>query len=325
MSIWRSLAIVVLVSCSGAAAPKSPPLSTTAPPGAEAANAATGDGAEPRSSADDPVCARLVDADPGAADADADATDAAASSDGDDGDGSTGRRRKKLERISACSVARVNFTRDAEAILAARGRTGKPAPRTPWDHKTRPERLDLIRRRFELAPDELAQLSRTGVVVPARLTQPGYAYAYHEIFQSQLPVYITADSVFHAIFASHDAIVEKLERASLAPALGEALDRMHCALAAATAYPADTVRDLDLYLTVARSLASRGEVHSMRGDAAVDAAASDLVAKVHAAAGAERIALFGRDRLVDFTAYTPRGHYTSSEDLTSYFLAAMWT
>src|SRR5215468_5491788 len=281
MSIWRSLAIAVLVSCSRAAAPKPPPVSAPAPP------------------------------------------DAAAG--GDDGDGSAGRRRKKLERISACSVARVNFARDAEAILAARGRTGKPAPRTPWDHKARPERLDLIRRRFELASDELAQLNRTGVVVPARLAQPGYAYAYHEIFQSQLPVYITADSVFHAIFASHDAIVEKLEHASLAPALGEALDRMHCALAAATDYPADTVRDLDLYLTVARSLASHGEVHSIRGDAAIDAAASDLVARVHAAAGAERIALFGRDRLVDFTAYTPRGHYTSSEELTSYFLAAMWT
>ena len=321
MSIWRSLAIVVLVSCSGAAAPRSPPVSAPAAPGAEAVNPAGHDTADPAprpSGADDPVCTKLADADP--------AGDASASSAGsEDGDGDAGPRRKKLPPINACSVARVNFTRDAEAILAARGRTGKPAPRTPWDHKTRPERLDLIRRRFELAPDELAQLNRTGVVVPARLAQPGYAYAYHEIFQSQLPVYITADSVFHAIFASHDAIVEKLERASLAPALGEALDRMHCALAAATDYPADTVRDLDLYLTVARSLASHGEVHSIRGDAAVDTAASDLIARVHAAAGAERIALFGRDRLVDFTAYTPRGHYTSSEELTAYFLAAMWT
>ncbi|HEX3480769.1 MAG TPA: DUF3160 domain-containing protein [Kofleriaceae bacterium] len=333
MSIWRSLAIAVLVSCSGAAAPKPPPVSASAPGGAEAATAVVNEAAGPAgspSAATDPVCGKLADADPGGGDAtagDPGATDPGATDDaaaGDEGD-SSGRRRRKLERISACSVARVNFARDAEAILAAHGRTGKPAPRTPWDHRTRPERLDQVRRRFELAPDELAQLGRTGVVVPARLTQPSYAYAYHEIFQSQLPVYITADSVFHAIFASHDAIVEKLERASLAPALGEALDRMHCALAAATDYPADTVRDLDLYLTVARTLAGHGEVHSIRGDAAVDAAASDLVTRIRAAAGAERVALFGRDRLVDFTAYTPRGHYASSEDLTSYFLAAMWT
>ena len=88
---------------------------------------------------------------------------------------------------------------------------------------------------------------------------PSYAYGYHEIFQSQLPVYITADSLFHAIFASHDAIVAKLESSSIAPVLAAALDRMHCALPAASAdYPAETVRDLDLYLTVARSLDARG-------------------------------------------------------------------
>ncbi|HEX3765089.1 MAG TPA: DUF3160 domain-containing protein [Kofleriaceae bacterium] len=330
MSIWRSLAIAVLMSCSGAAAPKSPPVSAPAVPHAPPEAAADTATAPAASAARDPACARLADAAPEASDV-SDASDASDASDDardaatgtDDGDG--GGRHKKLPQITACSVARVNFARAADAILAARDRPGKPAPRTPWDHRTPPERLDAIRRRFELAPDELAQLRRTGVVVPARLTQPGYAYAYHEIFQSQLPVYITADSVFHAIFASHDAIVEKLERASLAPALGEALDRMHCALAAATDYPADTVRDLDLYLAVARSLASHGEVKSIRGDAAVDAAAADLVARIHAATGAERLELFGRDRVVDFTAYTPRGHYTGSEELTAYFLAAMWT
>jgi hypothetical protein len=326
MSIWRSLAIAVLVSCSGAAAPKSPP--APAAGSTPAAMSEAGGPAPTAASPDrDPACARIADAHADAQGGDTGgATDAGVGAAAEDGDGGAGPRHKKVGPIHACSVARVNFARDAEAILAASRRPGKPAPRAPWDHKARPERLDLIRRRFELAPDELAQLGRTGVVVPARLTQPGYAYAYHEIFQSQLPVYITADSVFHAIFASHDAIVEKLERASLAPALGEALDRMHCALAAATDYPADTARDLDLYLTVARTLASHGEpVRSLRGDPAVDAAASDLVARIHAAAGAERISLFGRDRLVDFTAYTPRGHYTSSEELTSYFLAAMWT
>jgi hypothetical protein len=320
MSIWRSLAIVVLVSCSGAAAPKSPPASS---PAAAPPPEAVAEAAAPASSARDPACARLTDADEKASDA-SDASDAATGA--DDGDGDGGPRHKKVGPINACSVARVNFSRDADAILAAHGRPGKPAPRAAWDHKARPERLDLIRRRFELAPDELTQLNRTGVVVPARLTQPSYAYAYHEIFQSQLPVYITADSLFHAIFASHDAIVEKLERASLAPALGEALDRMHCALAAATDYPADTVRDLDLYLTVARSLASHGEEpHSIRGDASIDDAARALVAKVREAGGADHVQLFGRERIVDFTAYTPRGHYTSSEELTSYFLAAMWT
>ncbi|MEO7735274.1 MAG: DUF3160 domain-containing protein [Kofleriaceae bacterium] len=220
-----------------------------------------------------------------------------------------------------------NLTRDEAAILAAHKRpSGKPLPHTPWNHKTPPARLALITQRFELAPPELERLRQTGVVVPARLALPSYAYGYHEIFQSQLPVYITADSLFHAVFASHDATVEDLEKSSLAPALADALARMHCALPAAAAdYPADTVRDLDLYLTVARNLAADVPVVSLLGDTAVDREAAALLAKIKAAAGAEQLAMFGRPRLIDFTQYTPRGHYTSSEELTRYFLAAMWT
>jgi hypothetical protein len=282
----------------------------------------------------DPACARLASA--VYADADADESDdggaadntaadnAAADNAAADNDDSGGRRRK-LPPITACSVSRINYERDAEAILVAQnGASDHLAPRAAWNHRTAPARLDGIRRRFDLGPDEIAQLYRTGVVVPSRLAQPSYAYAYHEIFQSQLPVYISADSVFHAIFASHDAIVQKLEQASLIPALGDALDRMHCALAATTDYPADTIRDLDLYLTVARSLAGDAAVTSIRGDAAVDAAAAGLVARIQAAGGAERVVVFGRPRLVDFTAYAPRGHYAASDELGRYFRAATW-
>ncbi|HEX7838827.1 MAG TPA: DUF3160 domain-containing protein [Kofleriaceae bacterium] len=288
------------------------PVATPAPPAAPLA-----------AEVSDPVCHQLAadsEPDSGGDASQASTDDAPAGS--DDGNGEP--RRKKRERITACSVARPNISREAAAILAAQSHA-RPLPRAPWNHKAAPARLELIRRRFELAPDELAQLTRTGALVPARLDQPGYAYAYHEIFQSQLPVYITADSLFHAIFASHDAIVEKLETASLAPALAGAFDQMHCALSAAAAdYPTGTARDLDLYLTVARSLLGVTPVRSILGDPSVDAEAEGLVAKVHAAAGAETLALFGRPRIIDFTAYTPRGHYTRSEDLTRYFVAAMW-
>ena len=98
-------------------------------------------------------------------------------------------------------------------------------------------------------------INRVGFAVPARLEVPSYAHGYHEIFQSQLPVYITADSIFHAIFASHQTVVERLEGLRLSPMLSQALDEMHCALvAAAPDYPPEVVRDLDLYLLVARRL-----------------------------------------------------------------------
>jgi Protein of unknown function (DUF3160) len=318
MSTSRYLAIV-LVACSGPTAPRP---QTAAP--VETAPAPT-EAATPPVTVTDPACvaevtaSELTEATPDKATPD-EATPETSPADDEP------PRRRPPRPTNVCSVIDSNIARDAAAILAAPVPRGKPTPVTAWNHKTPPERLELVRRRFELAPTELERLNKTGVVVPARLELPSYAYGYHEIFQSQLPVYITADSLFHAIFASHDSIVERLEAESIAPALASALDRMHCALPAASAdYPAETMHDLDLYLTVARSLAGQDAARSIRGDASVDREAADLIAKVRAAAGAEKVTMFGRPRLVDFTQYTPRGHYTSSEELTRYFLAAMWT
>jgi hypothetical protein len=166
--------------------------------------------------------------------------------------------------------------------------------------------------------------------VPARLEVPSYAYGYHEIFQSQLPVYITADSIFHAVFASHQTVVERLEGLRLSPMLSQALDEMHCALVtAAPDYPPEVVRDLDLYLLVARRLtadpdADAGPPHSACADATVEREADEVVAKAMAASELTTVTLFGRPRLIDFTQYGPRGHYADEESMQRYFRAAMW-
>src|SRR5262249_21195158 len=150
--------------------------------------------------------------------------------------------------------------------------------------KSRPAFLAAIRRRFELKPSELAVIKRAGFAVPARLEMRSYAHGYHEIFQSQLPVYITADSIFHAIFASHQTVVERLEERRLSPMLAQALAQMHCALAAAAAdYPGEVVRDLDLYLLVARTLIAHPDAdakppRSALADAAIEREAGELIA-----------------------------------------------
>ena len=225
-----------------------------------------------------------------------------------------------------CAVADNNLAREEAEILKPKP-PAAAAPRTVWDHKSRPQFLDAIVRRFELQPAELAMIDRAGFAAPARLEVPSYANGYHEIFQSQLPVYVTADSIFHAIFASHDAVVETLERARLSPMLARALDEMHCALPAAAAdYPPEVARDLDLYLLVARRLIADAEEHphSAFADPAVEREADELVAKATAASELATVGLFGRPRLIDFTQYGPRGHYASDEAMQRYFRAAMW-
>ncbi len=233
--------------------------------------------------------------------------------------------KRRASSKDPCAVADDNLARDEAEILKPKP-PAAAAAREAWDHKSRPRFLEAIQRRFELRPAELAMIDRAGFAVSARLEVPSYAYGYHEIFQSQLPVYVTADSIFHAIFASHDSVVARLEREGLAPKLAQALDDMHCALVGAAAdYPPEVARDLDLYLLVARRLIADGDPpRSAFADPEVEREAGELVAKAIAANELATVALFGRPRLIDFTQYGPRGHYASDEPMQRYFRAAMW-
>lgn len=225
-----------------------------------------------------------------------------------------------------CTVADTNVQRALADVLAL------PAPRAnaavaskAWDKKRDPVGLARITRRFGLVDADLARLRQNGFVVPARLGMASYAWAYHEIYQSELPIYISLDSIFHAVYAAHDHLVADLEERRLLPLTRDVLARMHCGLAAAAAdYPTDTARDLDVYLTVARRLLEGSAVPSALGDASVDAEVTALVTRAMDAAELEEVTLFGRKRMIDFTQLQPRGHYAGNERLEPYFRSAMW-
>jgi hypothetical protein len=131
--------------------------------------------------------------------------------------------------------------------------------------------------------------------------------------------------VLDAIYAGNDSLIADVEDAQLAPALVQLLDALACALPAAAAdYPKETVRDLDVYVAVARALVRGDAPASMFGDASVEAEATALVNRAIDARELARTPLFGRDRMIDFTAYTPRSHYAATEPRKRYFRASMW-
>ena len=223
-----------------------------------------------------------------------------------------------------CAVADANLAMAERAILATpRSEVPKALSGAPWDHLRKPARLDDVVRRFALSQAEIAALSKNGFVVPARLEFPTYATAFHEIYQSEMPLYVSVDAILHAIFRGNDQILLVLEAKRLEPLLRRTLAVLHCALAgAATAYPEEAALDLDLYLTIARSLlADRLVVPAYPESGAV---ASLVFAKAKAAAALDDVDLFGRTRKIDFTAFTPRGHYATEERLAPYFRASTW-
>ncbi|MGC4117408.1 MAG: DUF3160 domain-containing protein [Myxococcales bacterium] len=196
-----------------------------------------------------------------------------------------------------------------------------PVASQPWDPKTPPLRLDRVAQRFALSKAELDALGANGFVVASRLRYPTYAWALHDVYQSQLPLYVSVDAILHAVFATNDQVIAALERERLAPLTSSALAAMRKALAKdPKRYPPEVAADLGLYLAVAWQLLEGPSKDDAKGGEAVAA----LVKKATDAAAMETVELFGRSRTIDFTQLTPRGHYAGDEKLERYFRASMW-
>lgn len=191
--------------------------------------------------------------------------------------------------------------------------------------------LDLIQQSpLGLDEAERQMLGERGFAISARRTFPTHGYGYASIYMSDLPVWISADSMLYAVHRSYDDILQALEISALAPDLDSMLVAMREGLAngAADGFGQTARADVDLYLTVALS-ALRGEPVPTAG-LADEAAVAALLDGIEAADGRYQIELFGANRNVDFSQFTPRGHYLHPQDggfheiLPRYFKAMIW-
>ena len=225
---------------------------------------------------------------------------------------------------NVCDVSVENLERVTASVLAL------PAPGGPAASPKRATsgaivNLDKVQKRFALSPDEIARLTRDGVVVPARIHAGEWSDALHDVWQSELPLWVSADAVFFAVQASNDKLVARIEETSLVPRLQKALSAMHCGLpAASVSWSAETTRDVDLYLTIARTLLAGTDVPSATGGKGVDDEAKAIAASITKAEGLTSLDVLGRSRLVDYSQYLPRGHYAGNPTLEAFFRTAMF-
>lgn len=178
--------------------------------------------------------------------------------------------------------------------------------------------------KLALDNDELAKLSRNGFVISDKKRFPTFVYGYETIYALDLPLYVSADSILYALHRSYDAILEAVELAALVPELQQMLVEMRGRLASgAGAELGDEARaDADLFTAVALSLLTGETVAPVAGADAAQIA--ELVAGAQAHQGIASVALFGSGRIMDFSQFKPRGHYTGSEVLQRYFRSMMW-
>lgn len=220
----------------------------------------------------------------------------------------------------------------AERGIRATPVGGPPATAAPWDRATSPRYAELVDGHLHLSADESAALRAHGFVALDRHAYDSYATAFHHVFRQQLPVFVSVDAILHAIFSGHGAMLMSVESESLAPALIRTLSALRRTLAARRAQlPPDVVADLDVYLTVAQAL-----LHDdLDRIAPLLPANAETVEALLAAEGEQALAaveLFGRRRMVDFSLFTPRGHYASHPryfaddrvNIERYFRAMTW-
>ncbi|MRG93174.1 DUF3160 domain-containing protein [Polyangium spumosum] len=175
-----------------------------------------------------------------------------------------------------------------------------------------------------LDADEMQKLQKNGFVISEKKRFPTFVYGYESIYALDLPLYVSADSILYAVHRSYDAILKAVEMASLAPELVSLLEAMRAELEAGggAALGAEARADADLFTAVALSLLTDKPIAPVAGAKEADIVAFVDGAKSHQ--GMKEARLFGSPRLMDFSQFEPRGHYTDSPELERYFRAMMW-
>lgn len=184
-----------------------------------------------------------------------------------------------------------------------------------------------VRQEIGLSGEQEALLAANGFVVLNHSPYLTFEETYSQIYERDLPVLVTTDSVLHALHRSYDGILEDLETLVLVAEVSSMLGKMHAELAgrvAAGELDAErpAVRDVDVYLIVARSLLAGAEAAPATGEAAL--AAARVILEHAAALQPATLDLFDQAFAYDYSQFKPRGHYEDQLVLQRYFRALMW-
>ncbi len=240
------------------------------------------------------------------------------------------------ERAAAIQQLKLQVEQDQPTTADAFAARWKPAYRPSLGYDPlKAMHLDLIQASpLRLNDAENAKFGQNGFVISGRQAFPTFFYGYKAIYAADLPVFISADSILYAVHRSYDAILKELEQARLIDALSTLLAGMHQALGSGAGaqmsaqFSSDVRADADLYLTVARRLLAAGggpgpALAPVAGAKAADA--DKLVELAMAASGMGEVPLFGdAERAIDFSQFTPRGHYVGEPRMEAYFRAMIW-
>jgi hypothetical protein len=210
---------------------------------------------------------------------------------------------------------------------------------------TKAKYYDEYVKKWDMNREEIEHLKNNGFVVSQRLGSLSFGEGYLAIYNSELPVIVTADSLLHCWHYSYDKILEQIEQKYLSEQLKKLLlkllsnllpiQRMENNEIFKTAYS-----DTEYFLLVAHYLltASKTTVKEVRywsskpveepkpilsNDAQINSRLHETINAIESQQ-IQSFNLFGKPRLMDFSQFKPRGHYEKSQVLQRYFKCMMW-
>ncbi len=179
---------------------------------------------------------------------------------------------------------------------------------------------------FKLTDYEKHLISKHGFMVSERLDYYTFMQAFWDVYQKDMPVFISSDAVLHALHYSFDEILIMYERRMLVEELSTALNKLKNSLKSKSSPDAPEVYvkaldDMDVYLTVAQNLLKgNAECVFSKNKESVD----KLLHLIEMKKPADYPLFSSTPRNLDFSQFTVRGHYSRFEDLKMYFKAMMW-
>ena len=220
-------------------------------------------------------------------------------------------------------------TQSLSAIqLAARYPAGRFEATVPIDWRSALY-ADSITVKYQLTGDEKKLLGQNGFMVSERLSHATFINAFADIWHKDLPLFISADAILHAVHISYDEILKEVELNMLIPHLQSLLASLHGGIPdLGVKYQGQPelqpmIRDVDLYLAIARRLLDGETIPLIKENRT---AFTQILGMID---GLQPVSypLFAEiPRKIDFSQFQVRGHYTSEfhPELARYFRAMMW-
>ena len=174
---------------------------------------------------------------------------------------------------------------------------------------------------------EKSLLQGNGFLVSERLSKESIGMQLLDIWQKDLPIFISTDAILHTFHFAYDRILISVERGCLLNRLSELLTMMHNKFPnlaekyAAYSQMERMLRDVDVYLTVPRILMGQ-EVSPVYPENQTEI--NDILQLIYAEKFATYPFFSENCKEIDFSQFKPRGHYTRYPELEQYFRAMMW-